>query len=197
VELGADGVELDLHRSADGVLVVHHDATLADGRAIDALSWGTIAEARVRGEPIPRLEAVFEAVGPGCLVQCELKGRDTAQATLALIASHASSGQAAVHAFDHRLMAEARRLAPAVPRGVLEVSYPVDGTAAARAVDARDLWRHAEFIDEALVAAARAEGRRVVAWTVNLPDQMLRLAGYGVDAICTDDVALARSVLHT
>ena len=34
VALGADGVELDVRRSADGVLVVHHDARLADGRAI-------------------------------------------------------------------------------------------------------------------------------------------------------------------
>lgn len=195
VELGADGVELDLHRTADGVLVVHHDPTLADGRAIDSLRWEAVAEARVRGEPVPRLEQVFDAVGPSCLVHCELKGRDTAAATLALIAARAAPGQAAVHAFDHRLMAESRSLAPAVPRGVLEVSYPVEMLAAARAVDARDLWRHGEFVDAALVAAAHADGRRVIAWTVNTPDQILRLAGIGVDAICSDDIALARRTL--
>lgn len=197
VELGADGIELDLHRTADGVVVVHHDAALADGRPLGALSWSQVSGVRVRGEPVPRLEAVFDAVGSGPIVHCELKGRDTAAGTLAIIAHRASRGQAAVHAFDHRLMLEARTIAPSVPRGVLEVSYPVDPVAAARPVDARDLWRHVEFVDEALVSAAHAEGRRVVAWTVNDADQMVRLARIGVDAICTDDVALARRVLAT
>ena len=82
-----------------------------------------------------------------------------------------------------------------MPRGVLEVSYTTDPLAAAHSVDARDLWRHHEFIDEALVQAAHAEGRRVIAWTVNEADQMTRLAGIGVDGICSDDVALARRVL--
>jgi glycerophosphoryl diester phosphodiesterase len=197
VELGADGIELDLHRTTDGVIVVHHDATLADGRALRALAWGQLTDVRVRGEPIPRLEEVFEAVGRRILVHCELKGADTAVGTLEVIARHAAPGQVAVHAFDHRLMLEARAIAPAVPRGVLEVSYPVDPVAAARPVDARDLWRHVEFVDEALVAAAHAEGRRVVAWTVNARDQLERLARIGVDAICTDDVALARRALVT
>ncbi len=193
VDLGADGIELDLHRSADGILVVHHDATLADGRGIAELPWDALSRVRVRGEPIPRLEQVFEVVAD-LAVHCELKGNDTVAATLEVLRRR-PPGRYAVHAFDHRLVEEARRLAPAIPRGVLEVSYPVDPTGAARAVDARDLWRHHEFVDAALVAAAKSEGRRVIAWTVNDPAQMMRLARIGVDAICTDQVALARRAL--
>jgi len=207
VELGADACELDVHRTVDGEIVVHHDPTLADGTPIGSLTAAEVASRSVRGEPIPTLEAVFEAVGNRMRLYCELKGDGTAEGTLAVIARRRRRdrlpfdasmeldlGSAAVHAFDHRQIQQAAQRAPAIARGVLEVSYPIDPTAAARSVEARDCWRHAEFIDEAFVRAVHAEGRRVIAWTVNSAAVMQRLAAWGVDAICTDDVALARSI---
>ena len=196
VELGADAVELDVHRTADGVIVVHHDPAVAAGPAIRSLTALDLSKIEVRGEPIPPLSEVFEAVCGSLRIYCELKGQETARGTLDVISTNgAGAVGAAVHAFDHRQVQEARRMVPAVPRGVLEVSYPVDSLGAARDVGARDLWRNVDFVDEALVLAAHAEGRRVVAWTVNEPALMLRLAAWGVDALCTDDVALARRTL--
>ncbi len=196
VELGADAAELDVHRTADGVLVVHHDPQVAGLGPIREVHWDVLADARVRGEPIPTLAAVFDAVGGALRLYCELKGADTAADTLALLAAKGVPlERTAVHSFDHRLIAQAQRLAPQVPRGVLEVSYPIDALAAARAVGARDLWRHWEFVDAAFVETAHAAGCRVVAWTVNDPAVMVRLAGWGVDALCTDDVALARRLV--
>ena len=205
VELRADACELDVHRTADGVIVVHHDATLADGTPITSLRATELAERTARGMAIPTLDAVFEAIGDRLRLYCELKGPGTAEGTLAVIAHYPRRsllaydanrghdlGAAAVHAFDHRQVQLAGQLAPTVPRGVLEVSYPIDHTVSARSVDARDCWRQAEYIDEAFVRAAHAEGRRVIAWTVNSAAAMARLAAWGVDAICTDDVALAR-----
>jgi glycerophosphoryl diester phosphodiesterase len=199
VELGADGVELDLHRTADGGIVVHHDPAIRDERTgamlpLARLTTDALREHRVHGEPIPVLEEVLAAIRPPAGIYCELKGRDTTAGTLALLTSTGAAG--AVHSFDHRLVAEARRLAPEVPRGVLEVSYPVDPLHALQDVGGRDLWRHAGFVDEALVQAAHAAGARVVAWTVNEAEQMRRLASWGVDAICTDDIALARRTLY-
>ena len=191
VELGADAAELDVHRTADGVVVIHHDATIVGWGAIRTLTGAQVATLRVQGEPVPTLDDVFAAVGAALRIYVELKGSDVARGALDCIARHPSGLGAAVHCFDHRLVAQARQIAPQVPRGVLEVSYPVDTTAAARAVDARDLWRQRDFIDEAFVTAAHAEGRRVIAWTVNDASQMRRLADWGIDAICTDDVLLA------
>jgi glycerophosphoryl diester phosphodiesterase len=62
-------------------------------------------------------------------------------------------------------------------------------------VDARDLWQGAELIDRPLVDAVHARGGRIVAWTVDDPSTMRRLAALGVDAICTNDVALCRTTL--
>jgi glycerophosphoryl diester phosphodiesterase len=200
VELGADAAELDVHRSADGVIVVHHDPAVAGAGAIRDLTAAQIAGLRVKGEPIPSLAEVFAAVGDRIRIYVELKGVDTVPGALAVIRSARSrAGQgpdrSAVHSFDHRLVAQAGQLDATVPRGVLEASYPVEPTAAARPMDARDLWRHRDFVDAALVRAAHADGRRVVAWTVNDADLMRRFADWGVDAICTDDVALARATL--
>ena len=195
-ELGADAVELDVHRTADGVIVVHHDPVLADGRRITDVTSAQLAPLRVRGEPVPTLAEVIDAVGDRLVLYCELKGADPAAGTLALLRRPgAMRERSAVHAFDHRLIAEARRTAADVPRGVLEVSYPVDRLAAATAVDARDLWRHWEYVDEELVTAAHAAGKRVIAWTVNDPAVMAHFAAIGVDGLCTDDVAVARTTL--
>jgi glycerophosphoryl diester phosphodiesterase len=179
-ELGAGGVELDIHLHPDGILRVHHDP-FPPGR-------------EPTGAAPPTLEDSLRVImGAGLTAYCELKGAGTAAGTLSAILDHGGNG--AVHSFDHRLIAEARRIAPAIARGVLEVSYPVDPLHALEMVGGRDLWRQWPFVDEALVRAAHATGARVIAWTVNDPAVMERLASIGVDGLCTDDPALARRVL--
>jgi glycerophosphoryl diester phosphodiesterase len=176
VELGADAVELDVHLHPDGTLRVHHDPAVPQGAPTP-----------------PRLEDVFDLLKGKVTIYCELKGPDTAAGTLDVI--RRGRAVAAVHSFDHRQVADALRLAPEVPRGVLEASYPVEPLAALQAVEGRDLWRHRDAIDEALVAAAHAAGARVIAWTVNDEESMRRLAALGVYGLCTDDVALAHRAL--
>lgn len=178
-ELGADGCEFDVFLHADGVLRVHHDAIPA-------------------GAPVPEsVPTLDEALAVhrelDLMAYVELKGPGTVAGSLAAMERLGVRG--AVHAFDHRQIAEAARRAPQVPRGVLEISYPVDHLHALQAVRGRDLWRNWPFIDAELTRAAKAAQCRIIAWTVNDPAQMEWLASLGVDALCTDDVALARRVL--
>lgn len=187
IELGADGVELDVHVDPDGVLRVHHDPLPPELLAGGAASGH-------RAPLPPTLAEVLALLAEAqCVAYCELKGPATAPGTVAAIL--AAGGPAAVHAFDHREVERARQLAPEIPRGVLEVSYPLDGLAALRSVEGRDLWRHRDYVDEALIRTVQTAGGRVIAWTVNEPDRMTELAALGVDGICTDDPALARAVL--
>ena len=196
-EVGANAVELDVHATRDGHLVVHHDPSLG-GRLlptpIGSLTLAEVGEFRVQGEPIPTLEAVIGAIGGRLRIYCELKGAGTAAGATAAL--KALGDAAAVHSFDHRMVAEAGRLAPEVARGVLETSYHRDPCFPLRDVGARDLWQHEALIDTDLVAAVHAYGGRVIAWTVNDPARAAELTALGVDGLCTDDVTgirLARS----
>jgi glycerophosphoryl diester phosphodiesterase len=175
-DLGADGCEFDVHLHPDGVLRVHHDPLPSGGAGA------------------PTLEEVLALhKARGLTAYAELKGPGTAPGTLAALAASGVTG--AVHAFDHRQIALAQSLAPDIPRGVLEVSYPVRPLEALQVVGGRDLWKQWPYIDADLVFAADAAGCRIVAWTVNDGKMMEFLAAIGVHALCTDDVALARRVL--
>jgi len=196
-ELGADAVELDVHATADGHLVVHHDPSLPGHipqRAIRSMTLAEVKAYRVQGEAVPTLDEVIGALAGGTIrIYCELKGANTAPGAVAAL--RVLGARAAVHSFDHRLVMVARSLEPAVARGVLETSYHRDPGFPMRDVGARDLWQHETLIDPALIAAVHAEGGRVIAWTVNDATRATELAAWHVDGLCTDDVSLVRAAI--
>ena len=189
---GADAVELDVHATADGTVVVHHDAAPRGGRPIATLSDAELARHLVAGEPIPTLDAVLALCAGRCVVYVEIKGRGIERAVVDRI--RAQRAECAVHSFDHRAVRAVRDLAPELRRGILLDAYLVDTAAAIRAADAQDLWQRWEWIDERLVAQARIAGARVVAWTVNEPDVARALRSIGVESLCTDDVPEMRRI---
>lgn len=200
---GAAGVELDVHATRDGVVVVHHDpvprARHADGsaepRPIAALTAAEVAALRYPdGSAIPTLDELLALVGPRATAFVELKGRDVDAPALAALARHPAT-PAAVHGFDHRAVRRAGLARPGLRCGVLLSSYLVDPAAALAAAGALDLWQEWEWIDQALVDAVHGAGGRVIAWTVNRPADVRALAALGVDAICTDVPDVARDAL--
>jgi glycerophosphoryl diester phosphodiesterase len=193
VDLGVPALELDVHATADGTVVVHHDAHVpstvtGDPLAIAGVTWTELR--RHTGGFIPTLRDVLEAVGRRATLYVEIKGAGIEPLVCGVVSGHP---QCAVHSFDHRTIARCRTLAPSVPRGVLMTSYLLDPLVPLRDTGARDLWQHWELIDAALVAAVHTAGGRVIAWTVNSAEAARRLAEWGVDGICTDrsDVMLA------
>jgi len=186
---GADGIELDVQATRDRSIVVHHDAVLPGdggphaGRLIAELSLEDV-RCSARGGQIPLLDDVIEEVNGRCTLYVELKAPGIEAEVAGMVARHAS--WCAVHSFDHRSIARVRALAPDVPRGVLMSSYLLDPVVPVADHAARDLWQQWELIDEDLVVAAHARGARVIAWTVNDPTAARRLAGWGIDGLCTD-----------
>ena len=196
IERGADGIELDVHVTADGIPIVHHDPDLparaggaARARALAEMTWDEVQRvALAPGITIPSLEQVLTAVGDRATVYVELKGSTSEHATLDLIS--ASTARCAVHSFDHAAIARAARLAPAVRRGILFDAYPDDIDAAMRDSAALDVWPEWKLIDAALVQRVHAHGGRVIAWTVNTTAAAEELIRLGVDGLCGDDVRL-------
>lgn len=198
LELGADALELDVHATLDGAVVVHHDpvpvARRRDGSQPDvpigAMSHPEIAELQVDGEPIPLLRDVLDLAAGRATVYVEIKGRAIEQ--LVVDEVHASRASCAIHSFDHGAIARVRELAPEIPRGLLFEHGALDMIEALAAHDARDLWPHHSLVTPTLVDAVHRAGRRVVVWTVNAAADAARLAALGVDALCGDDVSLLR-----
>jgi glycerophosphoryl diester phosphodiesterase len=199
----ADAIELDVHATADGVVVVHHDPVphghYPDGRRerrpIAELRYVELSTLRIAGESIPTLRDVLALVADHAVVYVEIKGAGIEQAVVEVI--RPSVCRCAVHSFDHSAIGKMRELAPGMPRGLLfDAGDEATMLREMVAHDARDLWPEASLIDASLVNAAHDAGKRVVAWTVNDPQLAGYLAAIGVDALCTDDIPLISDALH-
>jgi glycerophosphoryl diester phosphodiesterase len=195
-DLGADGVELDVHLTADGTAVVHHDPDVpiqtrprSVTRPIARMTWKELSRVEISpGLTIPTLEAVLALARDRGTVYVELKGKGVEQRALAVI--RGSGARCAVHSFDHEAVKRSARLAPEIPRGVLFDEYPRDVVGSMRDASARDVWPHWQLIDRTLVEQVHNAGGRVIAWTVNAATAARELQDLGVDALCGDDLRL-------
>ena len=197
--LGADGVELDVHATADGTPVVHHDETIGGTHHIPHLSARQLQGFRLaNGEPIPTLAQALDAAGRTLQVFVEVKslapqfdGR-----LLEVLDRGPNPAGYAVHSFDHRIVRRLGQARPSLPRGVLSSAYPVRPLAALEDAGATTLWQERTMVDRALVEAMHAAGHRIVAWTVDEPEDMRRLIGLAVDGICTNFPDLGRRAIE-
>ncbi len=189
--LNADGIELDVHGTADGVLVVHHDAEIrqqpgATAVPIASLRADEIATIRLRdGFAVPTLDEVCALVRDRAVLYVEVKASSVARLVVSTLDRHPSM-RMAVHAFDHRLPVAVRAMRPQTPIGLLSASYPLDVAEWLSGARPEAVWQQAALIDEAFVRAVHGFGARVIAWTENDAPHARQLAAWGVDGLCSD-----------
>lgn len=197
VRLGADAIELDVHDTADGVLVVHHDSLLG-GRPIGELSSADLpAQTLPNREIVPTLGQALAAIGRDCRVFVEVKSllpRHDAALFHALDAGPAPTHYH-VHGFDHRIIRRLTSQRPSLVGGVLSTSYPVDPWRQLADAGAEELWQEAGLIDRVLVEGARSRDIRLYAWTVDDPAHARVLVELGVDGLCTNRPDVIRAAL--
>src|SRR5262245_25815418 len=108
LERGADALELDVHATADGIVVVHHDPALSAQAqpsrlrraSIASTSWADLETAQIADRArVPRLSDVFAMVGNRATLYVEIKGQDIE--SLVAEAIIRSDCNCAVHSFDH------------------------------------------------------------------------------------------------
>jgi glycerophosphoryl diester phosphodiesterase len=194
--LGADGVELDIHDTADGALVVHHDPSI--GQRIGSLTLVAVqAHHLPNGETIATLPEVLAAIGSGRLVFIEIKSLapDHDAALFAALDAGPSPATYHVHGFDHRIIQRLTAARQGLLAGVLSSSYPVNPLQQLEDAGATELWQSAATVDVALTNLIHGEGCHLFAWTVNDPEEARALDQLGVDAVCTDQPGLLRAAL--
>ena len=186
-QLGADGVELDVHASVEGIPLVHHDAVINDmpiaSRTVDELRRSPTPS----GQPIPTLAEALETL-VDLAVYIEVKTLSPAfdDALFAVLDNGPIPSSYQIHSFDHRIVVRLRALRDDFGYGVLAASRPVSPLHAIQEVGARTLWQHESMVDRPLVEAAHAQGYEVCAWTVDDEARIRGLVEFGVDAICTN-----------
>jgi glycerophosphoryl diester phosphodiesterase len=219
VEEGFGYLELDVHASADGIAVIHHDARLdrttdANGR-VDAHTADELEKVLVHGrEPIPLLEQVLAAL-PDTHITIELKSAAAVAPTLAVVEAADAWGRVCIGGFEQAWLNAARRgggerlctsmarrdaLAlrsrawlDALPRPLSALpSLPLAGDIAHVPVKAGPL----RVVDAQLLRTAHAGGREVHVWTIDRPEQMRELLDLGVDGLLSDRPDLLREVLR-
>ncbi|GAB3208871.1 glycerophosphodiester phosphodiesterase [Marinactinospora thermotolerans] len=208
VAAGATWVEIDVRRSADGVLLIHHDAALADGQAIVDLP---AAEGRRAG--LLTLEEALEAIPADIGLDVDVKtvmedaSDPRERRTMTLLLPHlrreARRRRLFVCSFDPAVLLAVQAEAPGIPTAWMPfVRNPLDQAVAGAAglgcqivaIDARsfglagDPPRPGRRTVDYTVEVAHRAGLEVVSWCPG-PADAARFAAAGVDAVVVDDVA--------
>lgn len=194
-EQGADGIELDVRLSADDVLVLHHDAHLADGRMVREVQSSDLPTS------VPSLAEALEATDP-LFTNIELKNLrsdpdfDAAEglsiAVAGLITAFEAHDRVLVSSFDIEAVLRIRATDPTVPIGwlVWGQADPVQLIARVEAHGMQAIHPHDLLVDSAFVRRAHDAGVQVNVWTVDDLDRGRALVEMGVDAIITNTPAL-------
>lgn len=197
-EQGADWVELDVRRTADGHLAVSHDATLADGRVL-------VCTTRADVPPdVPSLSEALDACA-GMGVNIEIKNSpddpdydesdSVADSVVALLDEREGRDDVLISSFTPHTVQRVAAGARPWPTAWLVHSATVEAVEATVKGGHRALHPADRGTTAAGVAAARRAGLEVNVWTVDDPDRMRALAAMGATGIVTNVPALARSVL--
>ena len=194
-EQGADAVELDIHSTADGALVVHHGHTVADHHIAHSTLDDVRAHPLPNGEPIPTLREALDVIVPKMIAYVEIKyvAKLADERLFEVIEQSGAPNRVALHAFDHRIIRRMGEKRPLIRRGVLSASYPVYPVRNLEDADASILWQHHQHVDDALVASLHGAGKLLYVWTVNDPAELKAFLALGVDGICTDFPDVARA----
>jgi glycerophosphoryl diester phosphodiesterase len=198
LDASLDGLETDLQRSADAQIVLYHDFTLPDGRALENLTLNALREANSDMPTLEELFALAEAY-PRTLLNLELKTvtfgtRGLERETAAAIRRSRLTDRILVSSFNPSALVRLRLHAPEIRTALL---YSADGPRwlrsnrsarlLARLLHVDALHPHFTLIDEDLALWARRQGVMLNAWTVNDPLDVKRLTRLNVNGLMADD----------
>lgn len=209
IEMGADGIELDVWPAVDGTPMVIHDDALErthghQGR-VSAMQAGELADLG-----IPRYEDVLALAKDRLVVFTELKGghEDVVAGLIhrAVAQDGRTYGELPVIGFDHEQLRRLKKTHPAILTGATFSQRMLERVPAAQQAEymitrAQDIGAAAinpqyHLVTAELVERAHAAGLQVNVWTVNTPGTMRKLIALGVDSIMTDYPDRLHRIVH-
>jgi glycerophosphoryl diester phosphodiesterase len=212
LEQGCDGIELDIHLSRDGQLIVCHDPTV--NRTTDGSGWiyemtleelkqldaGAWFQDRYRGQRMPTLEEVLDLMPQDQWINVEIKhsyGRHIEPRLAELLKARGRMETTVVSSFDHKSLVHLKKLLPDVKIGLLYMENLVNHVKLAEmtGVQVHSLHPYYRNIDQADIQAAIAHGLSLYPYTINDEAQLRLFIDYGVTGIITDYPGKLRALL--
>jgi len=188
--LGVDMVECDVHASADGALIVIHDANLErTTNGLGPVREKTLAQLQAldagAGERLPTLEELLEAIKLPVVV--EVKARGAVEPLLALYRRQPELAQRLWPiSFGHALIRELTERIPGLTAGVLYAGTPVEPWTLAESAGAKILLPALETVAPEEVAAAHGHDLLLSVWTADTEEEFAYCQRIGVDGIATN-----------
>lgn len=204
LEMGAEAIELDVHLSLDGRLVVIHDEDLMrtaglklkvgslTARELASLDVGSWFHERFKGQGVPLLDDVFDLCEGKAEIHVELKKGSKLypgieRKTLDLIEKRGAWKTALISSFDHEALKTVRSLSARARVGYLMGATPaLKAFPEMRRLGAESLNCSQWQADRFKIGAAHKRGLKVLVYTVNTQTQLDKLKRLGVDAVFTN-----------
>lgn len=196
LEMGVDGIELDVHVCATGELVVIHDFTVdrtTNGTGeVHKMTLAELKKLTVEGKhTIPLLDEVLALVNRKCLVNIELKGRHTAQPVSDFIDKYVKEKRYTyddfiVSSFQREELLIMSEINKNIPLGILTQASVTQAWEWAVEFSAKAIHPHYSLLTESNVKKAQQAGLRVYTWTINDTEDIARIKAYNVDGIISD-----------
>ncbi|KDN54818.1 glycerophosphodiester phosphodiesterase [Flavobacterium seoulense] len=196
IELGADGIELDVHLSTDNELIVIHDETVdrtTNGKGeVNQLSLKELKALKIDNiQQIPSLTEVLDLVNKRCFINIELKGIGTAKPVIGLISHYISEknwdyNDFIVSSFDWKMLEQTHSLDSKIKIGVLtEVSID-EALAFAKKINAFAIHPDYELLSKENVILMQQNGFEIYPWTVNSESAIQKIKSFNVNGIISD-----------
>ena len=190
MEIGADLVELDVHRSKDGRIVVIHDDSLdrttdRSGKIKDLRVGDIIGADAGAGERVPLLVEALDMMRDRTIVLVEIKPNDITADVIQQIRDAEAQDYVVIQSFHPEVVVESFALAPGIPRGQL-IGSGEDLSDRTISVGAGVVVPSYHLLDEQTIHDIRLHGLGLWTYTVDDETEMRRLIDLGVDGIITN-----------
>jgi glycerophosphoryl diester phosphodiesterase len=220
IKAGVDGIEFDIHTTADHKMIVIHDGglarttdggnarvttkTLAELRALDAGSWGEWKGGKFVGEKLPIPEEVIHEIAVGGVIPVvHIKDTDVIPGTMRILADEKVVDRAIMFSFDYQVMERFEKEYPHVKKGWILDKKQLDESGGFQGAIAKALQAKCDLVNfrcplatPEAVAACHEAKLPVFAWDVNKKSEMEALIRMGVDGMLVDDVPMLNATLE-
>ncbi|MBD3890228.1 glycerophosphodiester phosphodiesterase [Olleya marilimosa] len=196
MDLGVDGIEIDVHVCKTGELIVFHDFTLdriTNGTGeIGKFSLSEIKQLKVEKlYSIPTLTEVLDVINNTIIINIELKGENTAKPTCAIIQDYIETknwtmDNFIVSSFQEKELVDVFNHNPKIPLGVLTKASVNQALVLAKKINAKAIHPNLALLSKDNVKQAQEADYKVNVWTVNTKQAIERMKRYNVDAIISD-----------